>query len=182
MSKYNSLTILTCAAIGLGLSACGGLGEREAKYPTGASRSANTDSIYEKPQSILGEGGLKLLGGDKGPTDGVITVNSFLWRAALDTLSFMPISSVDPFGGVILTDWYSAPETPNERYKLNVFVLGSQLRSDAIKVSVFKENRASSNASWKTVSIKNEMARKIEDTILTRARELRVAKINNTSE
>lgn len=171
-----------CAAFvllaGFSLQGCESIGSiegAEAKYPTGAKRSSTGGDIYAKPQSIFGDDGVSLLGGkDKSPTDGVITVNSYLWRASLDTVSFMPLASVDPFGGVILTDWYSNPEKDDERYKLNIFVLGSQLRADAIKVSAFKEQKTSKG--WKAVALQDDMATKIEDTILTRAREFRVAK------
>ena len=88
----------------------------------------------------------------------------------------MPLSSADPFGGVILTDWYSAPETPNERFKLNVFILGRQLRADGIKVTMFKQNKQGTG--WVDAPVSKESAIKIEDTILTRARELRIAQLN----
>jgi hypothetical protein len=90
----------------------------------------------------------------------------------------MPLSSADPFGGVILTDWYSPEETPNERLKLNVFILDRQLRSDAIQVKVFRQTRAK-GGSWKDANVANETARQLEDSILTRARQLRVAEMNN---
>ena len=158
-------------ASGLALSACGGGSgiESEAKYPTGVSLSQTGNDIYAKPKSIFGEDGFKLLGGKDGGSTDVITVNSYLWRAALDTVNFMPLATVDPFGGVILTDWYTNPETPNERYKLNIFVMGSQLRSDGIKVSMFKQRNG------KDVAVDPKTNTDIEDAILTRARELRIA-------
>lgn len=172
-----SFLILAGASL-ISLQACESAKSGEAKYPTGKHRSSTGGDIYAEPKSIFGEGGLKLLGGSSSKAgDHVITVNSYLWRASLDTVSFMPIASVDPFGGVILTDWYAAANKPDERYKLNIFVLGSQLRSDAIKVTVFKERKQGSQ--WKTAPLDEEMARQIEDTILTRARELRVAKITD---
>ena len=174
------ITLLSLSALAmLGLQGCDTVKSGEAKYPTGAQRASTNNDIYAKPQSIFGEDGLKILGGGDKSQSGehVITVNSFLWRASLDTISFMPITSVDPFGGVILTDWYASPNTTDERYKLNVFVLGSQLRSDAIKVSVFKERNRSGK--WASAPLDQEMARSIEDTILTRARELRVAQLNS---
>lgn len=178
--SLKTLFSVSITALSLGLVACSSpsIPGGEAKYPTGAQRSSTDGDIYAEPESIFGEDGLTFLGGGNKAKTGehVITVNSFLWRASLDTISFMPITSVDPFGGVILTDWYTAPQTPNERYKLNIFVLGSQLRSDAIKVSVFKERLQ--RGEWKTADLDSAMARKIEDTILTRARELRVAKAN----
>src|SRR6266404_1951430 len=97
--------------------------------------------------SVFGADALNILGGKK--TDqgggGGIGVNSFLWRATLDTLAFMPLASADPFGGVIITDWYSPPETPGERFKMTIYILDRQLRADGVKVSVFRQNRASEN-------------------------------------
>lgn len=166
----NRLTVIAITLISaFSLAACGGV-EPEAKYPTGLKRSATGDNnIYEKPKSVLGEDGLSILGGKGKANQDVITVNSYLWRAALDTVNFMPLATVDPFGGVILTDWYTDPATPGERYKLNVFVMGGQLRSDGIKVSMFKERGG------KNVAVDDKTNRDIEDAILTRARELRVA-------
>lgn len=152
----------------LGLAGCGGV-QSEAKYPTGANRSTTNGDIYAKPETIFGEDGISILGGKGKTSTDVITVNSYLWRAALDTVSFMPLATVDPFGGVILTDWYADPATPGEKYKLNVFVMGSQLRSDAVKVSMFKQRQG------KNVPVDDATNSKIEDSILTRARELRVA-------
>ena len=89
---------------------------------------------------------------------------------------FVPATAcADPFGGTILTDWYSAPETPNERYKANVFILGRQLRSDGVRVRVFKQEQTKSG--WKDIAVSDETARQLEDAILTRARQLRVAQI-----
>ena len=156
------------------LSACSSV-EKEAKYPTGMARDGlDQGDIYSEKESILGEDGLRIFGEskDKGPSGDSITVNSYLWRASLDTVSFMPLANVDPFGGVILTDWYSDPATPNERYKLNVFIIGSQLRSDAIRVSAFQQK--SRNGKWVDVSVDKSVATKVEDTILTRARQIRV--------
>ena len=101
-----------------------------------------------------------------------IGVNSFLWRASLDTISFMPVSSADPFGGVIITDWYSAGEAPNERFKLNVYILGRALRADGVRVAVFRQVRDSAGA-WRDMALSDVTATKIEDSILTRARQLR---------
>ena len=68
-----------------------------------------------------------------------IGVNSYLWRATLDTLAFMPLVSADPYGGVVITDWYSDPQKPDERFKCTVYILDTRLRGDALKVTVFKE-------------------------------------------
>lgn len=101
-----------------------------------------------------------------------IGVNSFLWRASLDTISFMPVSSADPFGGVIITDWYSAGEVPNERFKLNVYILGRALRADGVRVAVFRQV-LDAMGGWRDMALSDETATKIEDSILTRARQLR---------
>jgi len=163
------------------LGACGSLPQGEAKYPTGAQRSGtNANDIYSKPDSIFGEGGLFSIGKNKGPDysgQAGIGVNAYLWRASLDTVSFMPLASADPFGGVILTDWYSPENTPNERYKLNVFILDRQLRADGVQVKVFRQMRAGARGEWRDATTDPHTARQIEDTILTRARQIRVAEM-----
>ncbi len=168
------LIALFSVLLSFGLAACGKTVETEAKYPTGLDRPETGGDIYEKPQSIFGKGGMFGRAQDQGGDSG-IGVNSFLWRASLDTVSFMPLASADPFGGTILTDWYSAPETPNERYKANVFILGRQLRSDGVRVRVFKQEQT--KGGWKDIAVSDETARQLEDAILTRARQLRVAQI-----
>ena len=103
-------------------------------------------------------------------------VNSFLWRASLETLEFMPINNADPFGGVIVTDWYANPEAPDERFKANVYILDSNLRADALKTSIFKQVR--SGASWTDASVDADTGRQIENAILTRARQLYIATVD----
>lgn len=162
------------------LSACGTAVKKEAKYPTGADRSQPTDDIYAEAPSIFGKDGLRVFGHEGDDADAGTTgigVNSFLWRASLDTVSFMPLASADPFGGVILTDWYSPPETPNERFKLNVFILDRQLRSDGIQVKVFQQVRK--GGSWQDAPVAEGTARQLEDAILTRARQMRVAQMGS---
>lgn len=115
-------------------------------------------------------------------TSGKITlgVNSFLWHATLDTLRFMPLASADPFGGVIITDWYSAPQDPNERLKVTVYILDRRLRADGIKVSVFRQTKTAAGG-WADAATNPETANKLEDAILARARELRLASQNSGS-
>jgi uncharacterized protein DUF3576 len=100
-------------------------------------------------------------------------VNSYLWHASLDTLSFLPVQSADPFGGVIITDWYSPPENPNERSKLTVYILDRRLRADGIKIAVFRQTHTAEG--WADAQVNPDTAVKLEDAILTRARELRLA-------
>lgn len=104
-------------------------------------------------------------------------VNSYLWRASLETLEFMPLAEVDPFGGVIITDWYANPEAPDERFKANVYILDTNLRADALKTSIFKQVR--NGNSWMDAKTDADTARKIENAILTRARELYIATVDN---
>lgn len=111
-------------------------------------------------------------GADTGTAGGGIGVNSYLWRATLDTITFMPVASADPFGGVIITDWYAPPETPSERFKLNVYVLGRALRADGVRVSVFRQ-ALDPQGQWRDAQVEADAGRKIEDSILTRARQLR---------
>lgn len=162
------------------LASCSGVPQGEAKYPTGMDRSAQAseNDIYNNDPSVFGAGGLLNMGrsenDDNSGTTG-IGVNSFLWRASLDTISFMPLASADPFGGTIITDWYSPAETPNERFKLNVFILDKQLRSDGVSVKLFRQNLK--GGSWRDSTSTDTTARQLEDAILTRARQMRVDQI-----
>ena len=112
-------------------------------------------------------------------TGGKVTlgVNSYLWRASLDTLNFMPLASADPFGGVIITNWYSDADNPNERLKVTVYILDRRLRADGIKVAVFRQTRTETG--WIDAQANPDTASKLEDAILTRARELRLASEGN---
>lgn len=171
-SGFSFLLLLSSVAF---LSGCGLLGKGEAKYPTGADRTSTGGDIYAKPESIFGKGGLFSAGrSDNSKGDNGVDVNSYLWRAALDTVSFMPLASADPFGGVILTDWYADPGSPGERTKLNVFILGRELKADGVKVKVFRQIQK--NGAWRDAPVSADTGHKLEDAILTRARQMRVAK------
>jgi len=106
-----------------------------------------------------------------------IGVNSFLWRSSLEVLSFMPLAEVDPFGGVIITDWYANPELPTERFKATVYILDTRLRADALSVQLFKQNRTEMG-DWADASIDPATRVQIENAILTRARRLRIQTID----
>ena len=141
-----------------------------------AGENPTYDEQVEKNTGKL-FGDIVIGGGAKRDSDGGpsgIGVNGFLWRASLDTLAFLPLASADPFGGVIITDWYAPPESPNERFKVTVYLLGRQLRSDGIRVSVFRQTQQS-GAGWADSALSEETATKLADSILTRARELRIA-------
>ena len=111
-----------------------------------------------------------------GDNAAAIGVNGYLWRATLDTLSFMPLQSADPYGGVIVTDWYTNPEKPDERFKCTVYILDSRLRADGLNVAVFKQNR-DGTGNWVDAPAATQTETDIENAILTRARQLRLSNI-----
>ena len=130
--------------------------------------------ITGKPQGTS----LDELLSDKGQTGG-LPVNALLWRAALDIASFVPLDDVDTFGGSIVTEWYVPEDQPNRRLKLAVFVVGLELRSDAIQVRAYVQNRDGDG--WTSAGRDADLGRKLENLILTRARELRAATVSETS-
>lgn len=161
------------------LSACESV-ETKAEYPV--RRAGDGDTVYTeggyggvgKREGIFGKGGMGLFGSKKDKAEGVgITVNAYLWRAALDTVSFMPIASADPFGGTILTDWYSPADSKGERVKVNILMLSRELRSDAIKVTVFRQIQVAGG--WKDAPAGKDTATGLENAILSRARQMKVA-------
>lgn len=140
-----------CATALISLSACGTLGV--------GGKSGQTTT--KGAQTIA-------------PTNGV---NSFLWRATLETLNFLPLDQVDPYGGVIITDWYADPAAPEERLRATAYILDQNLRADALKVSVFKQIRTATG--WNDAPVDADTARKLENAILTRARQLYIATVDN---
>ena len=150
-----------------------------AEYPDKDPLKGDYRPQYGKRDSVLGPGGL-VIGGDakatpeEGGGGAGIGVNGFLWRASLDTISFMPVASADPFGGVIITDWYAMPEAPKERFKLTIYILGRSLRADAVKAAVFRQVQ-DTGGTWVDTPVAQDAPGKIEDAILTRARQLRFA-------
>lgn len=150
----------------------------------GSSRQATDDELMNSSEQrkakvgkLFGDNFLEYGPGakkDEAPTGGIgIAVNGYLWRASLDTMSFMPLSSADPFGGVIVTDWYVTPESPNERFKVQIYILDRQLRADGLRVSVFRQIRDASGE-WAAAPVKPDTAPQLENAILTRARQLRI--------
>ena len=100
-----------------------------------------------------------------------IGVNSYLWRAALDTLSFAPLAQVDSNGGVIVTDWYANPNSPNDRVKVTVTILDQDLRADALRVAAARQ--VMQNGTWVEAPVAAATVQKLEEIILTKARDLR---------
>ena len=104
-------------------------------------------------------------------------VNGYLWRATLDTLSFMPLATADPWGGTVITEWYSNPEKPEERFKATVYILDTRLRADGLKVTVFKQLK-DAGGNWVDTETSAQTETDIENAILTRARQLRLSNIS----
>ena len=100
-----------------------------------------------------------------------IGVNSYLWRATLETLSFMPLTQTDSNGGVLVTDWYADPNNPNERVKVSVAILDQDLRADALRVAASRQ--VMQNGQWVDVPVQAATVQRLEDIILTKARDLR---------
>lgn len=109
-----------------------------------------------------------------------LQVNKYIWRGALDTLSFLPLASTDPFSGVIVTDWGTAPASTDgqsERFKVTVFIENDRLAPDTLRVAVFRE--VESAQGWRSAEVQDDVPRQIEDAILTRARQLRIAAVQS---
>ena len=176
-TEFTSFFIIIVAFCLLSLAACDGFYGAK-KDPFAQPEIDSKGNIVNDSGKIGGEDGLfNLLGSDKkqkpGGTGNGIGVNAYLWRASLSTLAFMPLLSADPFGGVIITDWYSPPETPNERIKIQLYILGRELRSDGIQISLFRQIKEPKG--WKTVETSPKTGRNIEDKILESARQIRIA-------
>jgi len=153
----------------ISLTGCGGLSFKKSE-----PKEAPVSILTGKPQGTS----LDELFGEKGQTGGM-PVNALLWRAALDIASFVPLDDVDTFGGSIVTEWYIPEDQPNRQLKLAVFVVGLELRSDAIQVRAYVQKRNSNG--WTNAGRDADLGRKLEDLILTRARKLRAATVGETS-
>jgi hypothetical protein len=166
-APHKALSQAVMFAVLIGLSAC-----------TGATKPAeiNPTDMPAGPGLLSGESG-NILAAFKGSSSGAdsggnLGVNSFLWRATLESLSFMPINQADSQGGVIATDWYSNPQEPTKRVRANVLILGKSLKADALQVTLFQQTKAADG--WQNAAVNPVTVRTLEDQILTRARALRV--------
>ena len=150
LTFFKALAIFVGAAT---LTACGG---------NNASDGRNTGL----PSYVTGDGAT------------ATTVNRYLWAASLETLDFLPVNSADPIAGLIISDWYINPEAPGERFKTTVYILDNALRADALRVSVFRQERDEAGA-WIDSAVNPATGREIENAILTRARQLRLNVIDD---
>ena len=155
------------------LASCSGIDVKP--NPTPPNYIANQNPLGS---SIADEGGLlgDLFGSGKKNRDnstggGGVAVNAYLWRGALDTLSFMPLASADPFGGVIITDWYSPAAAAGERFKATAYILGRELRSDGVRIAIYRQ--VLQGGQWVDAPVSPSTVGEIENKVLARARELR---------
>jgi hypothetical protein len=174
VARVFALVVMTGMAT-FGLAGCSSSGDSTEPLP-----SPKVDAPLPRPEPAGGGAQAKDNSGGgmfgmfgSGDQKGV-GVNEFLWRASLDTLHFMPMESADPYAGVIKTNWYSAAQSPNQRLKVTVFILDTRLRTDALRVSVFQQTK-DAVGNWADSSVDPDTTTKIENLILTRARELRLA-------
>lgn len=166
-------------ALALALPGCNrDLGKQDdSARPTGGPVSKRERSEDEK---IFGDLSLNRLldrttsRGDEG--GGELPVNKYLWQASLDTLSFMPLASTDPFTGVIATDWSTTPEAPGERFKVTAYMTSPELEASSLKVAVYRQVQDTSGG-WQPAAVDPETPLRIENAILTRARQIRIADV-----
>ena len=138
-----------CGLVALTLVSCG---KKEGLQPSVAASRVTTIGVAWQPSAST-------------------IASGYLWRASLDALSFMPMLQTDSSGGVIVTDWYANPSNPGERVKITVTILDQDLRADALRVAASRQ--VSQNGNWVTAPVQAATVQKLEDIILTRARDLR---------
>lgn len=138
----------------------------------------------DRKESIFGDSGLSVANLNSGRRGGILggeqkgrlPVNKYLWQGALDTLSFLPLASTDPFTGVIATDWGATPEAPGERFKVTAYILSPALSAASLKVAVYREV-LNDGGVWLPAAVSPETALKLENAILARARQIRIASV-----
>jgi hypothetical protein len=177
-ARIRSVSLFLLALLALGACAT------ESTMPEFTVFSPRDQRIRDRSGTFTGQDGITIFGtGNSGAAaqaaatgggGGGIGVNAYLWRGALETINFMPLASADPFGGLIITDWYQPAGAPDERLKLHVLVLDRNLRADGVKVSVFRQLR-DARGDWIEEPVDPKTVTALEDKILTKARELRIA-------
>ena len=162
-----STALALCLA---GLTACSASKPvAETEYNDYRYAGGEQGKLFSDQGLVLGVG--KNAKGADPDTGGALGVNAYLWRGALDTLSFMPLASADPFGGVIITDWYQPPASDGERFKATAYILGRQLRADGIRLTIFRQ--VQQDGRWVDAPVSQVTVGEIENKVLARARELR---------
>jgi hypothetical protein len=168
--KISKRAAAIAVALSAALGGCGG------EYDAAAHKNTH-ESTQDASSGFLtgGSGGLLNFGTSHNKTqtdtDPNLGVNAYLWRGTLETLKFMPLASADPFGGVIITDWWTPASSTGERFKATAYVLGRQLRADAIRVSLFRQ--VQENGQWVDAPVDPSKPTELENMVLAKARELR---------
>jgi hypothetical protein len=165
-----SLLLLLC----LGLAGCNLGGD--ANYPVQRYRHQNAP-VYRQSATVFDANGPA--SGAPATSKATIGADNRLWRAALETVSFMPLVSADATSGVIITDWYAAPNAPDHRQKVNVYILGRELRAESLRVSVFRQQRGS-DGTWADAPTADNTVTAFENDILTRARQISARGVTGT--
>jgi uncharacterized protein DUF3576 len=182
MSAFHyRLPVAAAASLSLALAACAANPSVQQPGVQPGAANAQQQAASSQPEDIDTEATIWTVLGlakkesvkDPGPQTGR-TVSPVLWQAAHDTLDFVKYASEDPLTGSIVTDWYSPPGKPNERYRVNVFILARALRSDSITVTVDRQQR-SPNGQWAETTIARQVETDLETAILNRARQLKRA-------
>jgi hypothetical protein len=165
-------TALVLTAV-LALAACGPAklrGVADDEYQDYRTKGGEQGKLFGDQGLAIGIG-KGAAGSAQAQEGGALGVNAYLWRGALDTLAFMPLASADPFGGVIITDWYQPPSSGGERFKATAYILGRQLRADGVRVSIFRQ--VAQGGQWVDQPVSPVTTSEIENKVLARARELR---------
>jgi len=171
MIRNTSIAAFGLVAV-LGLSACNSSNVRpvaDNEYNDYRTKGADRGKLFGDQGLSFGIG--KGAGSARSDEGSGLGVNAYLWRAALDTLSFMPLANADPFGGVIITDWYQPPTGGGERFKATAYILGRQLRADGVKIALFRQT--AQGGQWVDAPIAPGTTSEMENKVLARARELR---------
>ena len=185
-ARTRSSMLICCLMLaGVTLAGCGGDGQYA--YEDAGGPPVREDE-YDPNDSIFGGEGFTagrlfdgtLLGGSTDDQGNSLPVNKFLWQASLDTLSFLPLASTDPFTGVIATDWGASPTTPGERFKVTAYMVRPALAASSLKVAVYREVRNEEGV-WVPAPVDPETSRKLEDAIIVRARQIRIAELEGTT-
>lgn len=166
---------IAALTVGVLLSGCESI---EVDHDTTAGRNINQSGsqralspLDKTPTTLFSDDGLSF-GGSSAPQGAQLPVNKHLWRSTLDVLSILPLSSTDPYGGVIVTDWGTMPDAPQDRFKVTAYITSAALKPQSLNVVVNRQVRGRSG-SWQSAPVSEQTKRDLEDAILTRARQLR---------
>ncbi|MCI4662623.1 MAG: DUF3576 domain-containing protein [Neomegalonema sp.] len=165
-------SVLMTAAVLMMLQACSSA-EVKSEYPKDDAFGNRLRAGEKEPPGLFNAGAIFGSGESSGETTN-LPVNKYLWRASLDTLAFLPLASTDPYGGVIVTEWGSSPASPNERMKVSTYITSAELKPQSLKAVVNRQVRNEAGQ-WVEAPVSAETARKLENAILTRARQIKSA-------